>query len=344
MPVIQGFVRFRKHQLGQQPAFGSNAVATRVLPLRGVPKINPNWTDPDIDTGTLDPVVAPYRTGIEITCATAGDLDFDTLPSLLSGALVGGITPTGAGSAKTWVYQAASETADVWEYFADEWGDDTHADDGFWLLDGIVESLDLSFDDKLGPWKASADWRYGRLGTYPTARTAGLSADTSPHYVYGADTELFINDTAGAIGTTKIADSVISGKITVENEVDVKRFANGSNTRFEVAGYGRAGRKITAEFTFDKTDDVFDEVTDWLASAAVARFVEVRVTSPDIIAASSPAAPYSFSARLPLRWRMREDGDNGGNTTITLTGEGYHDAAGLGYPIRAAVVCARATL
>lgn len=344
MPVIQGFVRFRKHQLGKQTAFGSNAAATRVLPLRGVPKVNPNWTDPDLDTGTLDPVVSPYRTGIEITCTTAGDLDYDTLPALLSAAIKGGVTPTGAGAAKTWTHQAASETADDWEYFTDEWGDDTNASDGFVFRSGIVESLDLSFDDKLGPWKVSADWRFAKLDTYPTARTGGLNVDTSPHYVYGADSELYINDTSGAIGTTKIADALISARISVENEVDVKRFANGSNTRFEVAGYGRAGRKITAEFTFEKTTAVFAEVTNWLASAAVDRFVELRATSPDIIAASAPAAPYAASIRLPLRWRMREDGDSGGNATITLTGEGYYDASGLGYPFRSVVVNARATL
>jgi hypothetical protein len=330
---IAGFVRHRKHQLGQQTVFGTPVAATRIVPWRGTPDIDPNWTDPsdDVDMGTIDPVLPPFRTATDITQTLEGPGDYRSLIAAYLGGIKGGVTGTGGGPAKTWTFQAATEPADALDYFTDEWGDEVTGDQVD-LEDGVVEEIRLTMPDNLGPWTVSTRWRFGTF-TYPATRTS-LSADASPIWMYGADTELFINDTSGAIGTTKISDAFHSAEIVITNEIDLKRFANGSNTRFELAGYGRAGRTVTASFRLAKTTESLAEVTKWLSADPVNRFVELLTTSPTVITGSTK---YSHSLRLMGSWFTRAHGEMGGNTVHTLELRGRHDA-GLGYPLRAVVV------
>jgi hypothetical protein len=71
------------------------------------------------------------------------------------------------------------------------------------------------------------------------------------------------------------------------------------------------------------------------------RFIELKVTSPEIITGSTP---WSMSVRVPCRLISRSDGETGGNnTTITLTYRGFYDSD-LGYAIRAAVTNTLASL
>jgi hypothetical protein len=67
MAPVQGFVRLRKHQFGRQSAFGTKVAAKRAYPFKGVPDNNLNWTDPDIDAGSLVVVAAPHREAPDLT-------------------------------------------------------------------------------------------------------------------------------------------------------------------------------------------------------------------------------------------------------------------------------------
>ena len=58
---FQGFTRFRRHQVGKQSSFTSNTSATRRLPYRGAIVVDPARTDPDVDVGSIDLVMAPER-------------------------------------------------------------------------------------------------------------------------------------------------------------------------------------------------------------------------------------------------------------------------------------------
>ena len=130
---LQGFRRFRKHQWGKQSSFASNTSATRVLPWRGPIVVDPAREDPDVDTGSIDPIMQPLNGPQENTASldiTA--FAFDDAPYLYAAAIKGGVTPTGA-TAKSWVFQAASLTADDFDYFTDQWGDDVTND-----LDGAT--------------------------------------------------------------------------------------------------------------------------------------------------------------------------------------------------------------
>ena len=348
MSPTQGFTRFRKNQIGFQ---GSNtdahlttaATAVRVLPYRGVPTGERNVTFADIDVGSLHKVQAPYYMRGDFTQTMDGPLTYNDWPWLASASLEGVSTPTG-GTAKTWTHQPTSLTVEPLGLFTVQMGDDVTTD-WFQMVGGLLESLELSGPDDMGPVTVSANWRYADANStgatdYPvsgTVPTTGLSVDDEPTFVYLADAELYLDDSAATIGTTKISNALHSFSLSITNNLDLKSYANGSNTRFQLHGYGRGEQEISLSLQFAKTSQTVgtgSEADDWFSDTPVKRFAELRFTSPSIITGSTP---YSLSIRLPMFYVTREDGEIGGNTTVTLTGTGVYDSD-LGYAIRAVAV------
>jgi len=336
MSPIQGFTRFRRHQVGLQSAFASNTAATRRLPYRGALVVDPARTDPDVDVGSLDPILAPFLGPQTVTGTWEGKLAYDDAPYLWSGLIKGGVSPTGA-TTKTWTFQAASLTADDFDYFTDEWGDDV-ASDFIIAGGGVIDSLEIGFGDDLSAFDVNASTIYARaqLGTGPTG---GLVIDDTPQWVFGAHTEVFLDSVYTSIGTTKLTDAVHGASLRVNNNLDQKRYANGSNTAFQLAGYGRGAREIELELVLAKTTATVAEFITLDDSPVPERFIELRTTSPETIGGTS----YSQSIRLPGRLISRSDGEIGGNSTVTLTYRGFYDSD-LGYALRVVVVNGLASL
>ncbi len=349
--AIQGFTRNRYHQFGKQSALNTPVAATRRLAFRGTPLVDPNWTDQEeVDTGSIDPILPPYRVGSDITESLTGTLDFHHLPILMSAGLVGGVSAVAlGGGGYTWTHTAVSSSATTLDNFTDEFADDvTNLDsgppeDGMQLYGGIVERLEFSFDEEQGPWSVSADWRFSGVNAHVTP-TSGLSISSNLPLVFGADTALYIDDTSGGIGGTLIADSLHSATISIENTIDIKRFAQGSNTRFQIDGYGLSARVITATFRFAKTSQIVaaldSETVDWLSDTAVNRYV--RLLTQSTVEAES-GTPYSWQQDFSGTWRTRTDAEFGGNSVVELALTGRQDA-GLGYPYRSTVTNTLATL
>jgi hypothetical protein len=331
MPPFQGFIRFRRHLVGKQSSFGSNTAGTRWLPYRGAIVVDPARTDPDVDVGSLDPVLAPFAGPLGVTGTWEGFGAFDDLPYLYSAGLKGGVTPTGA-TAMSWVYQVASLTADDFDYFTDQWGDDVSSD---FITggSGVINTLELAFGDDLSAWTVNAELVYARaqIGTGPTG---GIVLDDTPQWMYGADTEVYVDSVYSSIGTTKWTDTVHAATFRLNNNLDLKRFANGSNTRFQLAGYGRGPREIEVEIVAAKSAVAIAERATLDDTPAPERFIELKTTSPEIITGSTP---YSNSIRVSAYLVSATDGEFGGNSTITFTYRGRYDSD-LGYAARLAVV------
>jgi hypothetical protein len=352
MPILGGFTRFRKLQFGYQGSnfsahYGTPVAASRVVPWAGVPDINRNTTFPDVSTGTLHKAVLPYYVRGDFTLPTTGETTFDDMPILWNAALKANNAPTGGGAAKTWTFQPASTgSPDPLGFFTVEQGDDVGdpapetPSDWFQLVGGLVEQLTITGPDNMGPLTHSATWRFGKaLSTgstdYPvtgTVPTAALSVDSTPSYIELGDCELFIDDTAGGIGTTKISDALHSLELSITNNYDHKSFANGSNTKQQIHAIGRGEQEITLALQFAKTSQTVgtgSEADDWFSSDPVMRYVELRFTRNEIITGSTP---YSTRFRMPLVYTTRADGEIGGNTTVTLTGTALY-VASPGYAI-----------
>ena len=337
MPILGGFTRFREHQWGYQ---GSNSsliftpvAAVRSMPLTGTPDVNRNATFSDADQGSVDPIAAPYYGALDITESLTGVLDYDSLPWYVSAGIKAGTTPSGGGSAKTWTQQATSLTRPIAGYLTEEFGDDVTTD-WYQFFGGVAESLEIAGEGndaltvdlgmRFAGFKSTGSTSYPVSGTVPTA---GLTVEADPPRVFLADGELFINDTAAAIGTTKISDALTAFTLSVNNTIDQKFAANGSNTRFQPFDLPISSREITLALTFHKTAQTVgtgSESDDWMASTPTKRFVELRFTRPAPFITGS--TPFSWSVKVPLYYTTREEADDAGNTQIVLTGTVVYDA------------------
>lgn len=335
--ALPGNVRFRALQLGVQNDFGTPVAATRRMPWRFNPTVNPNWTSPDVDTGTLDPAIQPYRTALDVTGQSTGPLAGNDAQVLWAALLLGGVTPTGA-VAKSWAFDPSADSADDFELFTAEWGDEV-AGDQWRYQDGVLDQLQLTFPEDLGPIQHQGDWRFGSM-TYPNAITAGLTVDSDPTWLYGADTTLYIDDVFGSIGITPLLNTMHGASVTIQNNIDVKRFSNGSNGNFAVAGYGRGARTMETTFTFAKSAQALAEVVDWLNANPVERFIALDTTTRELITGSSY---YRHRIRFAGHWFTRAEGAIGSNTTAQLVCRHINNPS-LSSPISTLVVNEAATM
>ena len=330
--ALPGNIRLRAFQLGKVTTFGTEVAATRRFPWRFAPAVDPHWTTPDVDTGTLDASLPPYRTAVDVTGTATGALAYNDIPYLMAALVKGGVTPSGGAAPYTWTFAPASTSLDPFEIFTGEWGDDTA--DCFRYGSGVLNRLQLDYPQDLGPVQINADWRFASV-TYPHALTAALLPDPAPIWCYAADTSLYIDSSAGGIGGTQIVNGLHGASINIQNNLDVKRFMNGSNTRFQAAGYGRGARVTETTFTFAKTTASLAEVADWLNTDPVQRFLSLKTVSPTIAGGSTP---YSFENRFSGYWFTRSEATYGqSNAAVQLVCRARYDST-LTYPFQSVVV------
>ena len=331
MPV-QGLVRLRKHQFARQSAFGTKVAATRAYPFKGVPDVDLTWTDPDVDTGSLDPTVAPHRDAPVLGASlTDPQLAYDNIPILLSGFFGGAVDPSGAGTAKTWAFAPASTTLDPMDVYTYEFGDDVLTD-WYQLGDGFLDSFEVTGPEGLGPITTSMTWHFGSVASSgstdspdnPVVPTAALDVDTNPVLVYLKDMGIYIADTTAGLAAGQITDALHTFTMRFSGDVDEKRYAN-ADQKFDVDAYARATRMIELECTFAKTSQtvgLLSESDDWMSDQAVDRFVQLTFTST---VEAQAGIPYSWTMTIPMRYYTRTEGEVGGNTVVVLTGHAWYD-------------------
>ena len=340
MPLtpIVGNIRNRAFQLGKESTFKTAVAATRRMPWTATPDINPNWTFPTADTGTIDQAIAPYATNLDLTVAVTGQLASNDAPTVISAGVMGGLSLTGAGTAKTLTAAPASSTQDVFDTYTGEWFDDST--DAYQLAGGVINDFSLDFPQDMGPIALTANWRFANLGAYPATPTAALNVDLSPVYLYMADTEFYVNDSSGTIETTKLTDIAYGATFAVNNNLDLKSFLNGSNTRFQISNYGRGERVVDFTLTGAKQTAFITEVTNWLAASPTERFFGIKTTST---VDAQAGTKHSLDIRMPGYWMTRSEQTINTNTAIQLVAHQVYDS-GLGYPFRMVSVSARSSL
>ena len=343
MPLtpIAGSARLRAFQLGIESTFGTAVATTRRYPWAAVPTIDPHWTFPTGDSGTLDMAFAPYGIAQDLTMTMSGQqLASNDAPTVLSAGLMGGLSFTGAGTAKTFTAQPQSTAQDPFDTYTCQWFDDATSD-AWQFTGGVIDTFSLDYPADLGPIQLGATWRFASVSTYPGTITAGLSVDTNPTYLYAADTDFYVNDTSGSIEITKLSNIANGATITVNNNLDLKRFANGSNTRFNIVNYGRGLRTTTFKLTGAKQTAWLAEAAKWIAASPTERFFGIKTNST--VLAQTPSTFHTFDFRFPGYWLTRADQVVGSNTEFDLTAQGIYDAT-LGYPIKAVSVSTRTAL
>lgn len=322
MPIA-GLTRLRFNQVAKQTVIGTAVAATRRVPWRGALTYNPNRTDPDVDVGSLDPVILPYATAVDVGWNPTGPVTFNDIPIRLSAGLMGGITPSVVvGASRLWSYTSASLTADTFDYFTDEFGDDTEATDSIIAFGGVADVLEETLPEDGGPWTLSDTWIFAGA-TLGSDATNSLTVDASPVFAFGTDTATYMDTTPGSIGITPLSDAIHGMTLRVSNALDRKRFQNGSNTRFQLAGYGRGARVHELILTLAKTTATIAEANTLDDTPVPNRYFKVSTTSTELAAA---ATPYSYNRFGAYRLFERAEGEIGGNATIILTYRGFYDS------------------
>ncbi len=335
--AIAGAVRQRFNQIGIQTVLATPVVPTRRVPWRGIPVYQPNRTDPDVDVGSLDPVLAPYPMAVDTDWNPTGPLDYDNAAIRLSAALKGGVSAVTAVGASTWTYQVASLTSDVFDVYTVQQADDTEATDAITAFGGVIDVFEETLPEDGGPWTISDQWIFAGA-TLGQNATDGIVIDASPEWVFGTDTAFYKDTVAGSIGITPWPD-IHSASIRISNNLDRKRFQNGSNTRFQLAGFGRGPREIELVITAAKSAVAIAERATFDDSPVPNRFIKVATTSTELIG----AVPRSYTRTGAFRLFDVSDVEVGNNAAIQFTYRGYYDAT-LGYSYRSVLVNSLAAL
>jgi len=328
--AVAGLTRLRKHQFGRQEAIGTKVAATKQYNFKGVPSVNRNWTDPDIDAGNLAPVASPYLVAPDLTAPlTNAALRYNELPLLMTTFFGGDIDPTGSGTAKTWDFTIAGTAASEPDPCTYEFGDDV-TDDWYQLGDGVAETVEISWPEGLGALSMSTTWRFGSFASSGSTDNAAspsvpttLTQDLNEAIVYLKDGKIEIGSSVS--GLAQVSDALHSFTLRLGGPLDIKRWANGTGT-FDVQAYSRTMLDIQLECTFAKTEDIVgtgSESDAWMSNSAVNRIVRVTFTSGEL-AQTSGAIPYSWVFSMPMCYYTRTEGEVGGNTVVVLTGHAFY--------------------
>lgn len=340
MPLtpIVGSSRLRGFQLGLESTFNTSVATTRRLPWAVVPTIDPHWTFPTGDSGTLDMAFAPYGTAQDFTAAATGQLASNDVPTIISAGVMGGLSITTSGTSKSLVASPASVTQDVFDTYTGQWFDDST--DQWQFPGGVINDFSLDYPQDLGPIALTANWRFASTSTYPTVPTGALNVDAAPVYLYCADTDFYVNDAAGNIEITKLSNIAYGATFSVNNNLDLKRFANGSNTRFQIANYGRGLRTVTFKLIGAKQTAWVSEASKWIAASPSERFFGIKTNSTVL---ASAGIPHSLDIRMPGYWLTRAEQTIASNTAFELTAQNIYDTT-LGYPFKMTSISTRASL
>jgi len=333
MPVA-GLTRNRKHQFGRQQLMGTVVAATRAYPHSGTPSVDLAWTDPEFDVGSRDIVAAPVRGPSELTASLDSPaLYYNNLTKILCGFFGGSESPIVSGTSMRWNNQPRSTVVDLLDPFSYEFGDDK-TDDWYQFGDGIIESFEITGPEGLGALTATETWRFGSVASSgstdfpdsPTVPTAALNVSTTDVPIYLKDASIYIASSTGGLGAGQVTDALHSFILRGSQEIDLKRFANGTQT-FDVSDYGPGARSLELEATWAKTSDIVgigSESDAWMSDTAVNRYIRLTFEST-ALTRTSPDVPYSWTFDMPARYYTREEGELGGNSTVVLNAHAFYD-------------------
>jgi hypothetical protein len=167
---MAGLATLRKIQIGKEviTTKGTPVAATAILLGSIEMRENPTIYRPKEMRGTLASNVRSVKVDNIASLSFKGDASFEQILHWLHASILGGITPTGAGAAKTWTFTPTLSGAGTFDAFTIEYGDNVQAWETEYCM---VKKLEIS--GVMGePLKLKADI-FGRQMT-PTTFTPTL--------------------------------------------------------------------------------------------------------------------------------------------------------------------------
>jgi hypothetical protein len=152
-----------------------------------------------------------------------------------------------------------------------------------------INTMTLRFNPNSG---GEASWRIsvGGPAIFIGPDTFDSPAATSRTIVESNGTKLYL-DTASAIGTTQLTGMVRNGSITVMNNIEEKRFAEG--TAVAEADFGRGNWRVTGDFTVEHLSDT------QFALMRANTDVKLRFLKEGAQIGTTPTTLYKFQLDIP---------------------------------------------
>jgi hypothetical protein len=350
--TVLGLTRLRRHLLARQPVMGTEVPALRAYPFSGVPIPDLGWTDAEADFGSRIIVAAPTREAPSFTASlTDPALNYNDLPLQLSAFLGGQVAPTGGGTAQTWAWdpdytQAGDPDVYTYERGSDPDGTGGKPNDWFQWYDGLLTGLTIdSPQEGAGVLSTSMDWIFGGVeyagnseGPVLTIPSITDVPDTDATPIYLKDASVYLNTDPSDIGGDQLTDAVHNFTLRMTQEVDQKRYANGTQS-FALSGYGMGAVTIEVDMVYAKTAETVgsgSESDAWFSDIAVPRYLQIAFESTR---EAETGVPYSWVFSMPMRYYTRSDGEIGGNEIVTLMGRAFLEPTVLASAFSTEVVC-----
>lgn len=309
-------------QIGKETTAGTNVPATRImyydidgsrLTREREPRVHrfAVGSRENVRNFTLGPVVVG---GTLVQPLSASEI----IELLLLG-IKGGVTPTGAGTAKLWTFVPGTslESATI------EWTDGANA----WEAGGCYVNK-LRFTGNVRETSMVEAEIFG-MNMSSTTMTGSLVART-PSVIEGWETKMYIDSFGGTAGSTQVTGTLINWEVEIDNQLGRKYFA--ANTQ-SLGAVAMGEIAVMAKLTFEASASAADtEFSNW--DATTKRLTRLTFGDNTVIDGSDKEF---VTIDIPGAWDAFDLGGNDeGTRTYELSMQSIYDSTNAyGVQIRA---------
>lgn len=322
-------------QVGIQSAHGTPAAATKILPVEpGVIEENDRgYNSPQEDFGRVSrhQPGRPYYGMRGGTLPLNGEVTFEDIIRILTahaGAAV--ITSTNTPTettTKTHTY-TFDETSDTKKRLSIEAGTLDTAQDEWLISDGLVDELEIGFEDITVP--GASPWTYRATvigkGRSVSVLTGSLSAPALLETAQGHLTTLFEGTNATAYGSlSELAAHLVGYKMRSTLGL-VRRAYGGSDDEFDAFGYGKAEVTVTArvKISASSKSDIYD-IYNAAGAPSTSRRWRIKALG-STVPASNPVTAKSIVIDHQLIFENVVPSDRDGEDVYEITAYAGYDA------------------
>lgn len=210
-------------QIGKESTYGTGVAATRIVYFDvdgSALSENRELTMHRFATGRRDNTLAGTQGPAIVGGTVQQPLSVSESLELLLMGLEGGVTPTGAGAAKTWVFTPGGTVLDSATL---QWNDGAVAKRSV----GVYANT-LTIEGNVSAGNTLTAELFGK-SLANNALTGSLTPRV-PSFLRGWETKLYIDGLGGTPGTTNIPGALMNWRITFNNNLDRLFFADNVNT------------------------------------------------------------------------------------------------------------------
>lgn len=288
-----GLKALRKIQIGEESTKGAAVAATAALLGQLTMKSSPTIHQPAEERGQLAEFSRSVKVANLAELTYEGDATFEQILYLLHMGVLGNVTPSADGTARTWTFTPTMAAATVFDSFTIEYGDDVEQ----WETEHCMASLVEFIFAMNEPVRMRGDI-FGRKMTVCNFTTS-LSPPTVES-ILSQRARIYIDNEDGTIGTTEKSSTLIAATYSINTGLTPKRYGDGSQ---DFSGYDEnfKGAELKMTFAFNAGAEAerlkFDGATQRLIRI-LAEGSECVLTDSTATLSDNPLAPTATTVNV----------------------------------------------